>query len=104
VVYAVFFILSSPPSYVQILSSAPCSQTPPVDSKGFWRWCTTHGINRFLDFVHCPVFYRLPFLSHFHVCACFITTFIVHFPVISHWQSLVSGIYIAVVILTQDVQ
>jgi hypothetical protein len=30
--------------------------------------------------------------------------FIVHFPVISHWQNLVSGTYIAVVILTKVVE
>jgi hypothetical protein len=27
-----------------------------IDSKGFWRWCITLGISRFLDFLHRPVF------------------------------------------------
>jgi hypothetical protein len=27
-----------------------------VDSNGFWQWCTTLGITKFLDFVHRPVF------------------------------------------------
>jgi hypothetical protein len=27
-----------------------------VESKGFWRWCTTLRITRFLHFVHLPEF------------------------------------------------
>jgi hypothetical protein len=30
-----------------------------VDSKGFWRWYITHRITGFLDFFHCPVFYKI---------------------------------------------
>jgi hypothetical protein len=43
---------------------------------------------------------KIASVSEFHVCACFITIFIAYFLVISLRHSLVSGIYIAVVILT----
>jgi hypothetical protein len=32
------------------------------ESKGFWRWCITHRITEFLDFVHRPEFWMLEWL------------------------------------------
>jgi hypothetical protein len=42
--------------------------------------------------------------KNYQVCVCVIIIVIVIFPVISLWQSLVPGTYIAVVILTKFVQ
>jgi hypothetical protein len=38
--------------------------------------------------------------TEMQICACFITIFIAYFPVTSVLQSLISGICIAVIILT----
>jgi hypothetical protein len=44
-------------------------------------------------------FLSFPSLSWFQVCTCILPIFIVHFPVTSYWQTLISGAYITVVIL-----
>jgi hypothetical protein len=58
-----------------------------------------HGLGPLARFI--AQIFPPPLLSQFHVCECFITIFIAHFPVISLRHSLVSDIYITAVNLTQ---